>query len=100
MTRITNVALAILIIAVSASTLLANQKFVGTDGNDQNSGIGYAQRWRTLSHALQNLEPGDTLTILNGNYDIRNDYAGSNGCLLYTSPSPRDRTRSRMPSSA
>ena len=25
---------------------------------------------------------------------------GSYGCLLYTSPSPRDRTRSRMPSSA
>ena len=28
--------------------------------------------------------------------DEVNDY----GCLLYTSPSPRDRTRSRMPSSA
>ena len=27
-------------------------------------------------------------------FDILND------CLLYTSPSPRDRTRSRMPSSA
>ena len=26
--------------------------------------------------------------------------ASSMGCLLYTSPSPRDRTRSRMPSSA
>ena len=25
---------------------------------------------------------------------------GGGGCLLYTSPSPRDRTRSRMPSSA
>ena len=25
---------------------------------------------------------------------------GANTCLLYTSPSPRDRTRSRMPSSA
>ena len=25
---------------------------------------------------------------------------GNHGCLLYTSPSPRDRTRSRMPSSA
>mgnify|MGYP003380605482 CR=1 FL=1 len=25
---------------------------------------------------------------------------GRNACLLYTSPSPRDRTRSRMPSSA
>ena len=24
----------------------------------------------------------------------------TSGCLLYTSPSPRDRTRSRMPSSA
>ena len=26
--------------------------------------------------------------------------ASNNGCLLYTSPSPRDRTRCRMPSSA
>ena len=26
--------------------------------------------------------------------------SGLNSCLLYTSPSPRDRTRSRMPSSA
>ena len=26
--------------------------------------------------------------------------AAVQGCLLYTSPSPRDRTRSRMPSSA
>ena len=26
--------------------------------------------------------------------------AGDDSCLLYTSPSPRDRTRSRMPSSA
>ena len=28
------------------------------------------------------------------------DSANSRVCLLYTSPSPRDRTRSRMPSSA
>ena len=26
--------------------------------------------------------------------------SAATGCLLYTSPSPRDRTRSRMPSSA
>ena len=41
--------------------------------------------------------------------DDLNDWAGYRGhtevitpniCLLYTSPSPRDRTRSRMPSSA
>ena len=28
------------------------------------------------------------------------DWASVTSCLLYTSPSPRDRTRSRMPSSA
>ena len=28
------------------------------------------------------------------------NYELGNTCLLYTSPSPRDRTRSRMPSSA
>jgi len=35
-----------------------------------------------------------TLTLANGSI------TDSSGCLLYTSPSPRDRTRSRMPSSA
>ena len=29
-----------------------------------------------------------------------NGQAGTSGCLLYTSPSPRDRQKSRMPSSA
>ena len=29
-----------------------------------------------------------------------NQFGGTSACLLYTSPSPRDRTRSRMPSSA
>ena len=32
--------------------------------------------------------------------DINNQFSNLDGCLLYTSPSPRDRTRSRMPSSA
>ena len=31
---------------------------------------------------------------------IKASQAANNACLLYTSPSPRDRTRSRMPSSA
>ena len=33
-----------------------------------------------------------------GNIDL--GYTLTRGCLLYTSPSPRDRTRSRMPASA
>ena len=38
----------------------------------------------------------------NGFFDDSNDLTLElfNACLLYTSPSPRDRTRSRMPSSA
>ena len=44
------------------------------------------------------------LDIIN-DYDNMTDHALIKGgkssfCLLYTSPSPRDRTRSRMPSSA
>ena len=33
-------------------------------------------------------------------FAVNVDAAEANDCLLYTSPSPRDRTRSRMPSSA
>ena len=35
-----------------------------------------------------------------GPIDLFCSNAGAGACLLYTSPSPRDRTRSRMPSSA
>ena len=34
------------------------------------------------------------------NATCRTELVRPNDCLLYTSPSPRDRTRSRMPSSA
>ena len=39
--------------------------------------------------------------LLHDQYDAElKDAGGCKLCLLYTSPSPRDRTRSRMPSSA
>ena len=42
-----------------------------------------------------------TLTMVNKGYiDVKSLFGSWAGCLLYTSPSPRDRTRSRMPSSA
>ena len=54
-------------------------------------------------------DSGDTFTIPSG-ATINNQGTATNfgptgsesyqTCLLYTSPSPRDRTRSRMPSSA
>ena len=62
-----------------------------------------------LGQATSGMQPGDgrkyatgaavggVLGLLLGSKSGRR--MGSN-CLLYTSPSPRDRTRSRMPSSA
>ena len=41
-----------------------------------------------------------TLVIQAVDFQIGQDRAQAQCCLLYTSPSPRDRTRSRMPSSA
>ncbi|WDT38009.1 hypothetical protein PVA38_11435 [Streptococcus pneumoniae D39] len=46
--------------------------------------------------AVANVELKGTKGHQSGWIDIAVGY----GCLLYTSPSPRDRTRSRMPSSA
>ena len=39
----------------------------------------------------------EKIEVKNIDFSLGNDI---NNCLLYTSPSPRDRTRSRMPSSA
>ena len=46
--------------------------------------------WRGIEPLIE-----DGLSTIDGN-DVRKHLT----CLLYTSPSPRDRTRSRMPSSA
>ena len=47
---------------------------------------------------------GGTVTnhgnFINNGGTINIYYGNGNGCLLYTSPSPRDRQKSRMPSSA
>ena len=50
-------------------------------------------------------DPGDQVSVTvrrlnNKNKTLRVKLADYHACLLYTSPSPRDRTRSRMPSSA
>ena len=50
-------------------------------------------------HGLSTAEVNQRIS--NGKINtVDNKITKSYNCLLYTSPSPRDRTRSRMPSSA
>ena len=86
------------------------------DGSGTSSGIKIYLNGSILVTASNDLNPTDYTAMENGtnplligaslkdsgtfcNGQISNT-AIFNTCLLYTSPSPRDRTRSRMPSSA
>ena len=85
---------------------------VGYEGATE-SGIGwYVSGGPTVTHTETTDEFGDVEFIgyLGGSYDkfygeisgvtAEDDVDWAGNCLLYTSPSPRDRVRSRMPSSA
>ena len=50
-----------------------------------------------VRNSMAAIEMEKRLVTLEASSNTTND---DNTCLLYTSPSPRDRTRSRMPSSA
>ena len=54
-------------------------------------------RWNAL--LTSRLVTDEDLQVIQ-RYELRDEDARADICLLYTSPSPRDRTRSRMPSSA
>ena len=47
-----------------------------------------------------NIDTADQMQTTAGSLALVGPPAPADACLLYTSPSPRDRTRSRMPSSA
>ena len=72
-------------------------EFVSVDRLGTPTGINGADR--------NNVQTGDVFIfpgVFGGN-DIRVEFTNvtlNGGCLLYTSPSPRDRQKSRMPSSA
>ena len=60
------------------------------------------ERIRVVSKFLSNYEPSRILVVSARQYGQRpaRKFAQAIGCLLYTSPSPRDVEESRMPSSA
>ena len=55
--------------------------------------------WKTVSKVVKLIESGAGYPEKKPHSRILDPHK-ENICLLYTSPSPRDRTRSRMPSSA
>ena len=63
--------------------------------------FGLVQEKVTISLSLPTSnDSGVTYQIISGALPRGLTIQGNSICLLYTSPSPRDRTRSRMPSSA
>ena len=56
---------------------------------------------KSISIGDLTIENSEDKVIIYGDLEITRDKAGLNKfCLLYTSPSPRDKRQSRMPSSA
>ena len=77
----------------------------GPRGEEVGAGEDEKEEGRGRNHVT----PGGALRVADGrDAEVlqldppprRSDCEEDGGCLLYTSPSPRDRTRSRMPSSA
>ena len=73
---------------------------------DSIPGIGNAKKRAILHYfgSIQRLKKADVKELANvpgiGRKTAEHIMVGLKSCLLYTSPSPRDRTRARMPSSA
>ena len=76
--------------------------------DDSGDGASWTDAKQSIQAALDVAANGDTVWVTNGAYFTgsgcgstnADDLSGAYPCLLYTSPSPRDRQKSRMPSSA
>lgn len=54
--------------ALTPSATTGNEFFVSVTGDDSNDGKSQATAWATFDRAWPKLQPGDTLTILDGTY--------------------------------
>ena len=82
-----------------AVTVTGSPTLAVTNGN-QGSGSGRGPHTLVYAIGTGTNELVFSLAIAAANAATNANDVLSIGCLLYTSPSPRDRTRSRMPSSA
>ena len=107
MTSITGCDSTVVIDLVFAAPTQSFENYTGCEGDGYNivvNGITYDETNRTGIEILSNSANCDSTVIIdlifNANSFGDESYNGCFGCLLYTSPSPRDATLSRMPSSA
>lgn len=54
-------------------TIQAETYYIGPDGSDRNNGSSAEASWRTFDHAVGQLQPGDTLLVLDGTYIATED---------------------------
>ena len=84
---------------ISANKETATKEWVVVDATDQVVGrlgakVAKLLRGKYKPNFTPHVDCGDNVIIINA------DKVKFTGCLLYTSPSPRDLSTSRMPSSA
>ena len=77
----------------SANYVYSGDKSMKLDGPAGSTNTDYKDRWGALTTEMLDLSGIDRL-------GVQFQYVVINNCLLYTSPSPRDKRQSRMPSSA
>ena len=85
-----------LLLKILNKTSLENEK-----GDDKELFVD--ENWKISSKNMSNIIPSDNSNlkrILSDIFPNKQIVIQDNNCLLYTSPSPRDIRRSRMPSSA
>jgi len=73
-------ATSVLIASGLSSAAHAATYYLSPTGSDSNSGTSAALPWKTFAFAIPKLQPGDTLTLLNGTYNVSNSGFPSIDC--------------------
>ena len=61
----------LLIVALTfADFTEATTYYICPSGSDSNDGLSTSSPWKTFSHAIPELDPGDTLMVMNGTYSV------------------------------
>lgn len=77
--RILNSCIPILLLLGAGNVALAGDRYVGLSGDDKNDGKTQEAAWRTIRHAVEQAQAGDTVYIKAGNYGAELMKVGHSG---------------------